>query len=96
MLKRVLPVYEYIEKNLVVRNCKTRRQIRRILISEFLKEKPGEGKEALASRYRYYVETLADGRRIFLHRPAPLNKGFDFTIHVENTRFKTKAVAGKM
>lgn len=82
-------MYNYIQKNLVVRSCKTRSQIRRILISEFLKERPGQGKEELASRYRYNVETLEDGRRVYLLRPAPLNKGFDFTIHVENTRFKT-------
>ena len=82
-------VYKYTEKNLVVRNCKTRRQIRRILISEFLKEHPGQGNRELASRYRYNVETLEDGRRVYLLRPAPLNKGFDFTIHVEDTRFKS-------
>jgi len=82
-------VYRYTEKNLVVRNCKTRRQIRRILVSEFLKEAPGKGNRELASRYRYNVEILEDGRRVYLLRPAPLNKGFDFTIHVENTRFKS-------
>ena len=82
-------VYKYTEKNIVIRNCETRRQLRRLLISEFLKERPGHGKEELASRYCYYVETLTDGRRVYLRRPAPLNKGFDFTIHVENTIFKT-------
>lgn len=81
-------MYEYRKKNLVVHKCKTRRQIRRILVSEFLKESPGQGNKELASRYRYNVETLQDGRRVYILRPAPLNKGFDFTIHVE--RFKSR------
>ena len=37
-------MYNYIEKDLIVRSCKTRSQIRRILISEFLKERQGKGK----------------------------------------------------
>lgn len=41
-------------------------------------------KETLGTQYRYFVETLADGNRIYLLRPARLNKGCDFVIHAEN------------
>jgi hypothetical protein len=62
-------------------------EIRHQLITEFLKEKPGEGKGDLCSIYVYFVETLSNGNRIFLKRPARLNKGFDFEVNVENTYF---------
>jgi hypothetical protein len=35
------------------------------------------------------VDTAADGARILLKRPANLNKGFDFEVHVENYKFGT-------
>lgn len=37
-----------------------------------------------ATKYRYFVETLADGKRIYLERPGRLNKGCDFVIYLEN------------
>jgi hypothetical protein len=73
-----------------IHRCKSREEVRQIIVSEFLKEQPGNGKGDLTSRYIYYVETLADGKRIYLKRPARLNKGFDFTIHVEGMKFLTK------
>ena len=36
--------------------------------------------------YRYNVETCHDGSRIYLLRPTPLNKGFDFQVNLENFR----------
>jgi hypothetical protein len=36
--------------------------------------------------YRYNVETCYDGSRIYLLRPTPLNKGFDFQVNLENFR----------
>jgi len=54
---------------------------------EFLKENPGTGKGDLATKYTYYVETLSDGRRVFLTRPGFLNKQFDFVINVEDVNF---------
>jgi hypothetical protein len=36
--------------------------------------------------YRYNVETCRDGARIYLIRPTPLNKGFDFQVNLENFR----------
>lgn len=53
----------------------------------FLGEEPGHGSGNLASRYRYNVETLDDGRRVYLVRPANLKLGFDFVVHVEGMRF---------
>ena len=58
------------------------------MIKKFLEEKPGNGNKELTSNYVYYVETLEDKQRIFLTRPAALNKGFDFIIHVENKSFR--------
>jgi hypothetical protein len=67
-----------------------RREIRHKLIEEFLKEEPGQGTGELCSVYVYYVETLRDGNKVFLKRPARLNKGFDFEVNVENTLFGLK------
>jgi hypothetical protein len=64
-----------------------RQEIRHQLINEFLLEKPGTGTGEDCSIYIYYVESLTDGSRIFLKRPARLNKGFDFEVNVENTYF---------
>ncbi len=75
-------------KNLTI-HFKNRKTIREKLIKEFLKEKPGTGKGELTSVYLYYVETLTDGRRIYLKRPARLNKGMDFEVNVEQTNFGT-------
>lgn len=67
-----------------------RRDIRSQVVNEFLNEKPGTGTGEKSTRYRYNVETLQNGDKIYLKRPAPLNKGFDFEIHVENISFKEK------
>lgn len=64
----------------------SRRQLSEWVIRKFLKEEPGTGKRELASRYTYFVETLTDGRRIYLTRPTRL-KGFDFEIRVEGVNF---------
>lgn len=66
-----------------------RNKVRMAVVNEFSKEKPGKGKDELASRYTYYVETLSDGNRVFLRRPAFLHNGFDFVICVENFDFST-------
>ena len=51
--------------------------IRNYLLQQWIAENPG-------TKYRYFVDKLADGSRIYLFRPARLNKGCDFVIHVEN------------
>lgn len=40
--------------------------------------------EMIATKYRYFVETLNNGNRIYLERPGRLNKGCDFVIYIEN------------
>lgn len=64
-----------------------RNKVRMEVVNELSKEEPGQGKKDLASRYTYYVETLNDGNRIYLRRPANLHNGFDFVVCVENYNF---------
>ena len=71
-------------------NFLSRKEFRDNLILEFLKEKPGMGKKELSSKYKYYVESLKNGKRIYLSRPTNLNKGMDFTVHLEKTEFRVK------
>jgi hypothetical protein len=64
-----------------------RNALRKLVIDEFVKEKAGHGKADLTSEYKYIVETLQPGESVYLTRPATINKGFDFVIHVENHTF---------
>jgi len=80
----------YHEMNFDVRNYTSRKELRKAAVTKFLEEEPGLGGGSDASHYRYNVETLSDGRRIYLTRPAYLKKGFDFRINVEETVFQTK------
>lgn len=70
-------------------NNGTRNSLRMRLVQRFSTEIPGTGRNTLASRYKYYVETLTDGNRIYLRRPANLYNGFDFLVCVENTNFNS-------
>ena len=70
-------------------NSGTRNEVRGRVITEFLKELPGTGNGEKQSKYLYFVETLKDGNRIYLERPANLHNGFDFLINVENINFST-------
>ncbi len=79
----------YEEIDFKVNDYSSREELRKIVIFKFMEEKPGLGRGDYTSRYRYNVEILKDGRRIYLTRPAYLKKGFDFRINVENTLFKT-------
>lgn len=65
----------------------SRNDIRMQVVLEFSKEQAGEGRENNATRYRYYVETLSSGDRVYLTRPANLHNGFDFLISVENANY---------
>lgn len=64
-----------------------RTSIRKELVELFIQEEPGTGKEELASRYNYNVE-IVDDSSIIIKRPAGLNKGFDFTVNVDNFYFR--------
>jgi len=63
----------------------TRKALRDALIQEFLKEDGGYVKDGIkyVQAYRYDVETLKDGKKIYIQRPAHLNKGMDFQVCAE-------------
>ncbi|VVB81524.1 Uncharacterised protein [uncultured archaeon] len=77
-------VYEEQSINFILRSG-GRKELRDAIVIKFLEEKGGYWKEGVkhVTRFRYYVETLADGRRVFLFRPTHLNKGIDFQVWVE-------------
>jgi hypothetical protein len=58
-----------------------------LVVEKLSHELFGQGKGEKATHYTYYVETLIDGRRIYIKRPAWLHNGFDFVVCVENTNF---------
>lgn len=64
-----------------------RAQMRQALISCFLNETAGTGRNDKASRYQYNVETY-ENYGIYLRHPTQLNKGFDFTANVAGMSFK--------
>ena len=70
----------------------TRNEVRMRVVSKFAEEPPGTGRDNLASAFTYYVETLKDGNRVYLQRPANLHNGFDFLVCVENTNYN---ISGK-
>lgn len=63
-----------------------RNNLRKLVIDEFMKEKAGHGNKDKTSKYKYFVEELSSGDKVYLTRPTYL-KGFDFIIHVENYKF---------
>ncbi len=65
-----------------------RNALRKIVIERFMDENAGYGNKEKTSKYRYVVERLSSGDKVYLIRPAPLSKGFDFVIHVENHIFE--------
>lgn len=64
-----------------------RADIRKELAELFIQEEPGTGKGEFTSRYIYNVDTV-DDTSIIIKRPAGFNKGFDFTVNVDNFYFK--------
>jgi hypothetical protein len=72
----------HLESQTIMLRSNERAKIRREVVGWWLAEAPGTAE--LRNCYRYYVEQLADGSRIFLDRPTRLNKGMDFMIKCEN------------
>ena len=66
-------------------NLNSRADIVKYIYKLFSEEIPGTPGES--SYYTYYVETIYNGNRIYLRRPAPLNKGVDFTVNAERYTF---------
>lgn len=61
----------------------SREELRHQVITTWLLESPEE-------KYRYNVETSQDSRRVYLKRPAHLNKGCDFKIFIEEYLYYKK------
>lgn len=72
-----------------IAGSQTRAALRKQVVEKFLTESPGTGSGADASKYIYYVETLSNGKKVYLTRPAYLKKGFDFRISIEGMTFLT-------
>ncbi len=65
-----------------------RKKIRTYLASVFCEEEPGTGKGEFRSVYKYTVEKT-DRNDLYIKRPTRM-MSMDFTIHVENIRFREK------
>ncbi len=65
---------------------KDRKDLRDRLIDLFKSENAGKGKGDLSTRVVYCVEKAKD-EIVYLKRPAPLNKGFDFEVHTKSELF---------
>ena len=62
---------------LTIESYTTRNSIRQFLLQTW-------SNEIIYTKYRYFVEILNNGDRIYLERPGRLNKGCDFVIYIEN------------
>ena len=65
----------------------TRQDVRMRVVNAFAQEKCGSLTERYA--YRYNVETLSDGKVVYLKRPANLHNGFDFLVCVDDYDYST-------
>ena len=66
-----------IPLNIAIDNINNKADLRTFILNQWILENPN-------SKYRYFVETLSNGNRIYLERPGRLNKGCDFVIYLEN------------
>jgi hypothetical protein len=66
-------------------NIDDRTRLRAMVLQLWIQEAPGGAGKV--SAFRYNVERLADGSKIYLARPARLNKGADFVVMCENFLF---------
>ena len=76
-------VHAYIEELKLIDT--NRESLRNKAVEKFLLEHGGYVKDGIKhiTKYRYNVETLSDGRRIYLLKPTWLNKGIDFQVMIE-------------
>lgn len=81
---------EPIVLSLDVSHCTSREDIRKVVTEAFLKEVAGTGKGVETSKYHYNVYKLSESKYVYLSRPAHLNKGFDFTVCVNDETFPSK------
>ena len=84
MTKKDEKIYEeyHIEFDL---RFNSRENLMKKAVETFISEKPGYWKDGKkhVTRFKYFVEKVKDGRRIYLFRPTFLNKGIDFQVFVE-------------
>lgn len=60
-----------------VDSIQDRKLLREFLLKQFIQEN-------CQVKFRYFVENLSNGTRIYIERPGRLNKGCDFVIYVED------------
>lgn len=75
------------EISLSISNAGSRSSVTHDVYSAFMKEP--HGSSTTQTKYKYFVETLANGERIYLRRPAALHYGFDFIVFLENHDFSS-------
>lgn len=72
-------------QQLFISHCTSRQDIVKFLYTTFANEISGTLNGT--NRYKYYVEDVADGSKIYLRRPARKNKGVDFTVNSDTYTF---------
>lgn len=84
MVKKQDKIYDEFEIEWIL-SGKSRKELRDAAVQKFLEEKGGYWKKGIkhVTRFKYFVEQISDGRRVFLLRPTFLNKGIDFQVWVE-------------
>ncbi len=73
--------------NLSDNNEINRNNLRKLAVKKFTEESAGTGRAELSTNYKYVVEILQSGDKIYITRPAFNKLGFDFLIHIENNIF---------
>lgn len=66
-----------VSLNISIDNLNDKTSLRAFILNQWIFENSN-------SKYRYFVEVLSNGNRIYLERPGRLNKGCDFVIYIEN------------
>lgn len=66
-----------IALNIAVDKINDRAKLRTHILNQWIVENSN-------AKYRYFVEVLANGNRIYLERPGRLNKGCDFVVFIES------------
>lgn len=68
---------DHIDKFINVDSIRSREELRKFMLCTY-------ALEDCHIKVRYYVETLANGKRIYIERPTFLNKGCDFVLYAED------------
>lgn len=79
--QKVIPVIT----TMTIPNSGTRFEVRKRVTNIFDLEPAGTLEKRWS--YKYFVETLSDGKRVYLQRPANLHYGDDFRICVEGANY---------